>query len=94
MEQLLYPFSAVYIAPPAGFKAGLQILLVIFDRLDIPVAMDKLEGSTDLPGIELDTQAMILHLPASKLDELRLLVAQWHGIKKVLCEEVSSISSM
>ena len=92
MEQLLYPFSAVYIAPPAGFKAGLQILLVIFDRLDIPVAMDKLEGSTDLPGIELDTQAMILHLPASKLDELRLLVAQWQG-KKVLCEEVSSIFS-
>ena len=92
MEQLLYPFSAVYIAPPARLKAGLQILLVIFDRLNIPVAMDKLEGSTDLPGIELDTQAMILHLPASKLDELRLLVAQWHG-KKVLCEEVSSISS-
>ena len=59
-------------------------MLVFFDRLHIPVAISKLEGPTErltFFGIELDTQAMILRLPASKLDELRLLVAPWQGKK-------------
>ena len=53
-------------------------MLVIFDRLHIPVAVSKLEGpmeSLTFLGIKVDTQAMVLRLPASKLNELRLLVA-------------------
>ena len=70
------------VAPPASKQCeeDLQKVLVIFDRLHIPIAVSKLEGPTEsltLLGIEIDTQAMVLRLPASKLDELRLLVAQW-----------------
>ena len=84
------------VAPPASRQCeeDLQKLLVIFDRLHIPVAMSKLEGPTEhltFLGIELDTQAMILRLPASKLDELRLLVAQWQGKKFCVKKDLQSL---
>ena len=67
---------------------------MIFDRLHIPVAISKLEGPTErltFLGTELDTQAMILCLPASKLDELRLLVAQWQGKKFCRKKDLQSL---
>ena len=84
------------VGPPASRQCeeDLQKLLVIFDRLHIPVAISKLEGPTErltFLGIELDTQAMILRLPASKLDELRLLVAQWQGKKFCVKKDLHSL---
>ena len=76
--------GSVIVPPPASkhCEEDLQKLLGIFDRLHIPVAVSKLEGPTECLtylGIEIDTQAMVLRFPASKLDELRLLVTHWNG---------------
>ena len=57
----------------------LQTLLAVFDYLNIPVAMEKLEGPTMILtflGIELDTQALTL-LPADKLTELKGMIISW-----------------
>ena len=91
-----YQDDFLIVGPPASRQCeeDLQKLLVIFDRLHIPVAISKLEGPTErltFLGIELDTQAMILRLPASKLDELRLLVAQWQGKKFCVKKDLQSL---
>ena len=49
------------------------MLLEVFDKLHIPVAVEKLEGPAMIIiflGIKLDTQLMILRLPQEKLNEL------------------------
>ena len=58
----------------------LRILLAVFERLNVPIAPKKLEGPTErlaFLGIELDTRAMTLRRPESKVRELQTLVAQW-----------------
>ena len=61
---------------------ALQALQRVFRRLDVPLAPEKLEGpATTLIflRIEMDTGAMSQRLPAEKLTELRLVVANWLG---------------
>ena len=77
-------------------EEDLQRLLAIFDRLHIPVAIEKLEGPAVVLiflGIELDTQAMIMRLPTSKLQELKglILIAQWQGKKFCLKKDLQSL---
>lgn len=58
----------------------LQTLLAVFDKLNVPVAVEKLEGPATILiflGIELDTQALTLRLPVDKLTELKLLINSW-----------------
>lgn len=67
---------------------ALQILLQIFK---VPVAPEKLEGpGTRLKffGIELNTEEMSLRLPAEKLEELRMLVAEWLGKRSCMANEL------
>ena len=48
----------------------LKILLAVFERFNIPVAIEKLEGLKTVLiflGIEMDTQNLTLHLPKEKL---------------------------
>ena len=75
-------------------KVDLQRLLEVFDRLHIPVAIEKLEGSTMVIiflGIELDTQLMILRLPQEKLCELWTLLTQWQTKKFCLKKDLQSL---
>ena len=76
-------------------RAALQSLLRVFARLEVPIAPDKLEGpSTVLTflGIEMDTVAMSLRLPAEKLTELRGLVARWEGRSFCTLKELESLA--
>ncbi len=60
----------------------LDTLLATFERLGVPVALDKLEGPATVLtflGIEFDTVAMQLGIPREKLGRLRKLVAEWKG---------------
>ena len=60
------------------------MLLEVFDKLHIPVAVEKLEGPAMIIiflGIKLDTQLMILCLPQEKLNELMTLLTQWQAKK-------------
>ena len=59
----------------------LQRLLTVFAQLNVPVAMEKLEGPATILtflGIERDTAQMVLRLPQDKLGELRVLLSQWY----------------
>ena len=68
---------------PAGSdecRANLYQIIAICTELGVPLAADKLEGPSDcliFLGIEIDTRAGQLHLPADKLARLRDLLAQW-----------------
>ena len=60
------------IAPPDSEigQMDLDHLLTLFERLQIPVALHKLEGPAGcitFLGIEVDTQAMVLRLPRAKI---------------------------
>lgn len=58
-------------APSSGqCEEYLRILLVGFEKLNIPVAMEKLEGPTTaltFLGIEMDMRNSTLYLPTDKL---------------------------
>jgi len=76
-----------------GQDEGLQRLLAVFDRLKVPVAPEKLEGSAmklKFLGIELDTVRLSLHLPAEQLAELRLHAAGL-GKKFATVKEIESL---
>ena len=72
----------------------LQTLLSVFDNLNIPVAMEKLEGPARILtflGIELDTQALTLRLPAGKLTELKCLIISWTHRKACTKRDLQSL---
>ena len=75
-------------------RDALHKLLCLFGRLKVPVAPEKLEGPGTMLrflGIEINTKEMSLWLPAEKLAELRLLVANWLGRKCCTVRELESL---
>ena len=75
-------------------KDNLQKLLAVFTALHIPVAREKLEGTTtrlSFLGIELDTHLMVLRLPQEKIEELRALLAHFMANQEVVPIEGPSI---
>ena len=63
-------------------------------NLGVVLAEDKTEGpATQLTilGIEVDSVAMTLRLPAEKLQRLRTLLAEWQGRKSGLRRELESL---
>ena len=73
---------------------ALSTVLRVFERLGLPVALNKLEGpSTCLTflGFELDSVAMIIRLPYQKLVELQDLVRTWRGRKACTRSELESL---
>ena len=72
----------------------LKILLMTFERLNIPVAMEKLEGPTTVLtflGIEMDTQNSTLRLPRDKVQELKSLIATWLQRKSCTKRDLQSL---
>ena len=75
-------------------RKDLHALLTVFNRLRVPITTDKLEGPATVLsflGIEIDTEAMIMRLPARKLEELQALVDKWQN--KIFCtkQELQSL---
>ena len=74
---------------------ALTTLLAAFECLGIPVAVEKLEGpahALTFLGIEIDTQAMVIRLPQSKLTELEALIKSWLGRKSCSKRELQSLT--
>ena len=72
----------------------LAILLEVFRRLGIPVAFEKREGPAtclSFLGLELDTVAMVLRLPASKLEALQVLIRSWLGRRACSKRDLESL---
>ena len=71
----------IIVGPPESSVCGhaLDLLLRMCEELGIPLALDKLEGPTDcitFLGIEIDTAAGVLRLPADKLAHMRVALQQ------------------
>ena len=74
---------------------SLAMLLGWTKWLGLPVAPEKVEGPTSkltFLGIEIDTGALILRLPAQKLAALKMLIASWHTRRWCLKSELQSLA--
>ena len=61
---------------------NMQVLLECCSQLGVPIAQEKIEGPTislTFLGIEMDTLAMELWLPATKLAKVHQSVSGWLG---------------
>ena len=61
---------------------ALSKLLEILERLGLPVAPEKVEGPLvclGFLGFEVDSRAMEIRLPRSKLEEIVAMLKQWEG---------------
>ena len=73
---------------------AVKIVLRVFAFLGLPVAEDKLEGpSTVLSflGLEIDTLAMELRLPAEKLRDLQVLILSWCSRRSASKRDLESL---
>ena len=69
-------------------------VLRVFAFLGLPVAEDKLEGPTTLLsflGLEIDTVALELRLPADKLRDLQALIRSWCSRRAASKRELESL---
>ena len=82
---------------PAGSdecRVNLGQIIAICTELGVPLAADKLEGPSDgliFLGIEIDTRAGQLRLPADKLSQLRDLLAQWQPRRSCQRRQLESL---
>ena len=84
------------IGAPASLECRevLEVVLNIFNRLGLPVAMNKLEGPAcclTFLGFELDSRAMEIRLPSQKLVELQSLCNTWVGRRSASKRELESL---
>ena len=73
---------------------NLETILTVCAELGIPLAMDKLEGPTDritFLGIELDTRAGVMRLPADKLSRLKVLLTEWSARRSCRRRQLESL---
>ena len=74
--------------------ATLTTLLRVFDRLGLPVALEKLEGPLSclvFLGFELDSEARVIRLPQLKLRELQFLIRSWVGRQSCTKKDLESL---
>ena len=77
-----------------GVPPELERILAVCADLGVPLAMDKLEGQAQcltFLGIELDTQAGVMRLPADKLSRLKDLLAHWFLRKSCRRQQLESL---
>ena len=73
----------------------LSMLTLLFVRLSLPIAYEKLEGPgcvLTFLGIEIGTFNMQLWLPCTKLQELKVLVKSWLGQTSCSRRELQSLT--
>ena len=78
----------------AACALQLKIILDTFQELGLPIALNKLEGpSTRLTflGFELDSRAMVVRLPQSKIQELQSEIMVWKRKDSCLKKEMDSL---
>ena len=87
-------FLVVGLARSDECHRAVNVVLRVFATLGLPVAEDKLEGpSTRLSflGLEINTVAMELRLPAEKLRDLQVLIRSWCGRRAASKRELESL---
>jgi len=84
------------VGPPNSDEcaSSLAISLRVFKRLGLPVAVHKLEGPwwcLSFLGFEVDSNAMEVRLPRSKLLELKELLATWQSRRTCRKKKLESL---
>ena len=98
VSQVLHYLDDFLIIAPADSQRGeqdLHTMLSLFNRLQVPVASEKIEGPTTcltFLGIELDTDSLILRLPADKLEALKVMVREWLSRKSCSVRDLQSLA--
>ena len=82
--------------PPSSTtcQENLDIIKEVCTYLGIPLALEKLEGPTQLLtflGIVLDTSRMEIRLPEDKLSRIRAQLTIWLDKKKATKREILSL---
>ena len=95
VETLHYLDDFLLVGPPTSNRCGkdLEEVKSTCEWLGIPLAMEKVTGSTTLLtflGITLDTVQMEARLPPEKLDRMRKTVALWLPNKKATKRDILS----
>ena len=93
---LIHYLDDYFLASPseAGCRGDMDVFLGICRSLGVPIAEDKTEGpSTSLVflGIEIDSAAMTVRLPADKLAKARTLITEWSARRKCTKRELLSL---
>ena len=84
------------LGPPGSSTCAHNLATIkeVCSTLGIPLALEKVEGpshSLTFLGITLDTQEMMAHLPADKLQRIRSLLATWLRKRKATKREILSL---
>ena len=75
-------------------QLAMDTAVPLCQRLGLPVAPDKVEGPTKIItflGIELDSVALEIRLPAGKLQRLRAALVDWEGRRSATKQHLQSI---
>ena len=91
-----YLDNFIVMGPPGSddCKRSLDLLVSECQTLGVPLAMDKMEGPSSILtilGIEIDTIAGVLRLPADKLQRLLSTVEAWLHRKSCTRKELESL---
>ena len=73
---------------------NIERIIKVFENLGVPLAVYKLIGPVTVIiylGIEIDSDDMVIRLPAEKLSELLDLLNVWHDHKKCTKRELLSL---
>ena len=86
----------ITMGPPGSqeCRENLDRILAVCAELGVPLALEKLEGPTPrltFLGIEMDTEAGVLRLPAEKLSRLKGLLAQWSRRRSCRRQQLESL---
>ena len=86
----------ITIGPPDRDECqlNLDIMLEVCRSLGVPLSKEKLEGPTPcitFLGIEIDTRAGVLRLPAEKLVRIRQTLNRWQGRRMCRRRELESL---
>ena len=77
-----------------GCRGDMDTFLHICAQLGVPIAEDKSEGPSTCIiylGIEIDTVAMTVRLPAEKMEKIQLLAREWSATRKCTKRELLSL---
>ena len=94
---LIHYLDEFLLAGPPGqptCSESTETMLIVCERLGIPVALDKLEGpatTITFLGITIDTTLQQLQLPPDKLQEMNLLIKSWLRKHKTTKRDLRSL---
>ena len=93
-DQVHYLNDFLFFSLPASVTNLLQSAMAMLEYLGVPVAREKVEGpacQVTFLGVVIDTAALELRLPHTKIEKLQGLLGAWTGSKAHTRKELESL---